>query len=453
MEKMNFKKACAVAIPLLVFIPCLLVFKSDSSSIVLKDQAKIERIILHNMIGEHACHCFPPMISTNPGFQITPTADGAKFRWVCDVAASYQVNYGTSNAKGTLFPASPSGTYKDNTITVTGLKPNTTYHAGPYSQVSGHAVKKWLMSNDKTTDWTFTTLAGATGFSIKGTFLDSKGVGISGVKVAISGDSTGSVTTPAAGTFEFANLKAGKYTITPTKDKFTFVPENKAYTALAADQKDQNFVGSTGVAVMGRTDENLCVVYDVAVKTVSANEATITWKTSSRATSQVEYGTTKSYGSKSSENTELSTDHYIQLFDLSPGATYFYRVVSKIPEVTTPFYSTDFSLKTEAFEKRIADKNNYFVDPNPCNDRTEFNYYLYQPVNNLSIEVLSLSGRKVAVLEAPRSALNTGWNRIAWNVKDNAGKSLVNGLYVYKMKFSRGNSQEVFKSAQLSVRR
>jgi hypothetical protein len=420
----------------------------------LKDQAKIERIVLHNMIGEHACHCFPPMISTNPGFQITPTSDGAKFRWVCDVAASYQVNYGTSNSKGTLFPAKPSGTYKDYTITVTGLKPSTTYHAGPYSQVSGHAVKKWLMSNTAQADWTFTTLAGEAGFTVKGTILDSKGAGITGVKVAISGDSTGSVTTPAAGTWEFANLKSGKsYTFTPTKEKMTFTPATKALTALAADQKDQNFVGSTETAVMGQTNENLCVIYDVTMKTVTANEATITWKTSSPATSQVEYGTTKSLGSKSSENTQLTTDHYIQVFNLTPGATYFYRVVSKIPEITKPFYSTDFTLKTESFEKRIADKNNYFVDPNPCNDRTEFNYYLYQPVNNLSIEILSLSGRKVAVLEAPRSALNTGWNRIAWNVKDNGGKSLVNGLYVYKMKFSKGNTEEVFKSAQLSVRR
>jgi hypothetical protein len=406
------------------------------------------------MIGEHACHCFPPMISTNPGFQITPTSDGAKFRWVCDVAASYQVNYGTSNSKGTLFPAKPSGTYKDYTITVTGLKPSTTYHAGPYSQVSGHAVKKWLMSNTAQADWTFTTLAGEAGFTVKGTILDSKGAGITGVKVAISGDSTGSVTTPAAGTWEFANLKSGKsYTFTPTKEKMTFTPATKALTALAADQKDQNFVGSTETAVMGQTNENLCVIYDVTMKTVTANEATITWKTSSPATSQVEYGTTKSLGSKSSENTQLTTDHYIQVFNLTPGATYFYRVVSKIPEITKPFYSTDFTLKTESFEKRIADKNNYFVDPNPCNDRTEFNYYLYQPVNNLSIEILSLSGRKVAVLEAPRSALNTGWNRIAWNVKDNGGKSLVNGLYVYKMKFSKGNTEEVFKSAQLSVRR
>jgi hypothetical protein len=145
-------------------------------------------------------------------------------------------------------------------------------------------------------------------------------------------------------------------------------------------------------------------------------------------------------------------DHYIQVFDLTPGAAYHFKVISKTGE-GTPLSAADFTLETEPFEKRIADKSNYFVNPNPCANRAEFNYYLYQPVNNLTIDILSLSGKKVAVLEAPHSALAPGWNRISWDVKDRSGAPLINGLYAYTMRFSKGNTEEVFKSARLSVRR
>jgi hypothetical protein len=458
MKKLSLKKVSLFLIPVLCFIPCFMVFKSVSSSrVILNDQAKIDRIMLHNMKGGHLCHCFPPMISTNPGFSITPTADGASIRWVCDVAASYQVNYGLTNSKGTLFPASkPSATYKDYTVILTGLKPNTLYHACPHSQASGRSdFKEHLMSQQNGAgDWTFTTLAAATGFTIKGSFLDDKNVGIAGVKVAISGDSIGSVTTTATGTYEFANLKQGKnYTITPTKADLAFTPPSKAYTAIAADQSTQNYTGKPITAVKSDFSEQSIIISDVTSKKVTADEATIVWKTNFLSTSQVEYGTTKNFGLKSGENTELVTDHYIQLFDLKPGATYYFRTISKPSSGTTPVSSSDFALTTQAFERRIADKDNFFVDPNPCNNKTEFNYYLFQPINNLSIEIFTLSGKKVAVLEAPTSALSIGWQRISWDIKDRSGAPLVNGLYVYKMRFAKGTTEEVFKSAQLSVRR
>jgi hypothetical protein len=456
-KKINFKKVSYILIPLLCILPCFMIYKSVSSSrITLKDQAKIDRIILHNAKGGHLCHCYAPMIAANPGFEISnKTSTSASFRWVCDVASSYQVNYGTTSGKGTLFPsAKPSATYKDYTVTVTGLKPNTLYHACMHSQAPGRSDFKEHTGGTTTgaMDWTFTTLADGGGLSIKGSILDSKNAGISGVKVTISGDSSGSVTTTSTGTYEFANLKQGKnYTITPTKDKSTFNPPSKSYSALAADQPTQNFAAVT-VSVKNNSEPTI-VISDVTATKVLASEANITWKTNFLSTSQVEYGATKNLGLKTGENLELTTDHYIQLFDLKPGATYYFRTISRPGEGTTPVSSSDFSLKTQSFEKRISDKNNYWVEPNPCSDRTEFDYFLYQPVNNLTIDIFTLSGKKVAVLEAPPSALNTGYNRISWDVKDRSGAPLVNGLYVYKMKFTKGGAEEVYQSAQLSVRR
>jgi|WetSurMetagenome_2_1015567.scaffolds.fasta_scaffold45441_2 hypothetical protein len=376
MKKLNIKKVSLIAVPVLCLFVGLMVFQpfsASSSKILLKDQAKIERIVLHNMKGEHACHCFPPMIATNPGFQISNiTSDGASFRWVCDKAATYQVNYGTSSSKGTYFPTSkPSATYTDYTVKVTGLKPNTTYYASPHSQTPGRSdFKDWLMSTDTKKAWDFKTL-------------------------------------PAVG----------------------ILPENDIPLS------------------------SIMSISEVQASKIMTKEASFRWKTTIPSTSQVEYGTTKKYGLKSGENTEITTDHYIQLFDLAPGTTYYYRVLSKTGVDKTASYSPEYSFTTEAFEKKIADKENYFIKPNPCVNKVEFNYYLYQQIDNLTIDILTLSGKKVVVLEAPSSSLNIGWNRIAWDVKDHSGAPLINGLYAYKMRFKKGNAVEDFRSAQLSVRR
>jgi hypothetical protein len=375
MKKLNLKKVSYVAIPVLGLCFGIMIFQllsSSSSRIILKDQEKIDKILLHNEVGTHECHCYPPKIATNPGFKISNiTSTSASFRYICDVASSFQVSYGSTASKGTIFPKTrPTVFYTDYTVTVTGLTPNTTYHAGPVAWSKDWAVAKtWLMEDRAQNDWTFTTLL------------------------------------PSA-----------------------VLPEN-------------NIPPSAIVAIS-----------EVQAATITTKAASIRWKTNLFSTSQVEYGPTKKYGLKTGENTELGTNHYIQLFDLAPGTTYYYRVISKTSAGKTAS-SSDFSLTTEKFEKKIADKESFFAEPNPCVNKVEFNYYLYQPIDNITIDILSLSGKKVAVLDAPSSSLNTGWNRISWNIKDRSGKPLINGLYVYIMKFTKGSSTEVFKRSQLMVRR
>jgi hypothetical protein len=466
MKKLNLKKLSFILIPVLLVIPCIMIVKSVSSSssrVVLKDQLKIDKIILHDAKGDHACHCFSPIIS---GWQIKNITDvSASFRWVCSKASTYQVDYGTSSSKGTKYPATrPSATYTDYTVTVTGLKPNTKYYAGPRSHDPSYSGdgggtggdKLWLGSTDRNsgTANAFTTLASVvTTYSIQGSILDNNGAGISGVTVKLSGDSAATVTTPSAGTYSFANLKSGKnYTITPTKTSFTYSPANKAFSALAADQT-QNFVQVTTGVMRDYSDQPL--IYNITTSKITTRDAAITWKTNVPATSQVEYGTTRNFGLLTGENTELTTDHYIQLFDLTPGATYYFRAISKTGLGKASSSSSEVtSLTTRSIENRIANKASCFTEPNPCSDRVEFHYDLYQQVNDLTIDILTLSGKKVAVLQAPLSALVMGeGNRIAWNVKDGSGAPLINGLYVYVMKFKKGGTEEVLERSQFMVRR
>jgi flagellar hook assembly protein FlgD len=81
-----------------------------------------------------------------------------------------------------------------------------------------------------------------------------------------------------------------------------------------------------------------------------------------------------------------------------------------------------------------------------------FNYFLYKQVTNLTVDIFSLSGKTVAELAGPSSALASGWNRISWDVKDRAGVPLTNGLYVYVMRVKKGSAEEVLKR-QFMVRR
>jgi parallel beta-helix repeat protein len=61
---------------------------------------------------------------------------------------------------------------------------------------------------------------------------------------------------------------------------------------------------------------------------ITANGATITWTTNVASSSQVEYGTTTSYGSSTTLNPSLVTSHSISLSGLSPNTLYHYRVKS-----------------------------------------------------------------------------------------------------------------------------
>jgi hypothetical protein len=58
------------------------------------------------------------------------------------------------------------------------------------------------------------------------------------------------------------------------------------------------------------------------------NNATITWTSSVPSDSQVEYGATTSYGSLSTRDPALVTNHSVTVSGLSPGVTYHYRARS-----------------------------------------------------------------------------------------------------------------------------
>ena len=80
--------------------------------------------------------------------------------------------------------------------------------------------------------------------------------------------------------------------------------------------------------VTGVGDTTAPVISNVASSATSSG-ATITWTTDETATSQVEYGTSISYGSATTEDTTLTTSHSVDITGLSASLVYHYRVKSK----------------------------------------------------------------------------------------------------------------------------
>jgi hypothetical protein len=76
------------------------------------------------------------------------------------------------------------------------------------------------------------------------------------------------------------------------------------------------------------TDTTPPIISAIA-STRTANSATITWTTNEPATSQVNYGSTSSYGSSSSLDTSLVQNHSVTISNLSRKTSYHFQVVSK----------------------------------------------------------------------------------------------------------------------------
>jgi len=96
------------------------------------------------------------------------------------------------------------------------------------------------ISNGRTINKTF--MFSSTGlYSISGTISgDVK----EGVTVSLSGDASKSTTTAADGSYSFANLANGNYTVTPSLNGYTFNPTSIPVTINGANQPGKNFTAT-----------------------------------------------------------------------------------------------------------------------------------------------------------------------------------------------------------------
>jgi hypothetical protein len=96
-------------------------------------------------------------------------------------------------------------------------------------------------------------------------------------------------------------------------------------STTTATSTDQTFM--TGTTTASTTDTMAPVVSNVSAAPTT-NGATVTWTTDEASNSQVFYGLTTSYGSSSTLDTGLITNHSTILSGLTPSTLYHYMVVS-----------------------------------------------------------------------------------------------------------------------------
>jgi hypothetical protein len=72
-------------------------------------------------------------------------------------------------------------------------------------------------------------------YTISGNIAVS-GTGLSGVTVSLGGASTAMTTTDSSGDYSFASLTAGTYTVTPSRNGYTFSPSSKTLTNISSNQ-------------------------------------------------------------------------------------------------------------------------------------------------------------------------------------------------------------------------
>jgi hypothetical protein len=87
------------------------------------------------------------------------------------------------------------------------------------------------------------------------------------------------------------------------------------------------------------------VISNVQATAISTSGVTITWTTSTAASSQVVYGTTTGYGLSTTTVSTLVTSHSVILSGLTAGTTYNFAVISA-PSGGQSVTSAHYSLTT-----------------------------------------------------------------------------------------------------------
>jgi len=101
------------------------------------------------------------------------------------------------------------------------------------------------------------------------------------------------------------------------------------YTVLSLDAEDNEAKKEGDLGTLEDIQKIPLLASAIMATNTNQSSATITWQTNGLATSQVEYGTTESYGSATTVDNKLVTSHWVTVTGLPPATTYYFRVRSR----------------------------------------------------------------------------------------------------------------------------
>lgn len=98
------------------------------------------------------------------------------------------------------------------------------------------------------------------------------------------------------------------------------------------------------------TDTGAPSISDVSVGSITKTTAAVSWTTNENSDSEVEYGTSISYGKTLAQEGDSVTSHTVTLIGLTPGTTHHYRVKST-DSTANQSVSSDYSFTTVDFDR------------------------------------------------------------------------------------------------------
>jgi uncharacterized lipoprotein YddW (UPF0748 family) len=282
----------------------------------------------------------PPVISNVQAMNVTNTA--ATITWTTDTASSSQVNYGPTASYGSSSPLDNTPV-TSHSVTISGLSANALYH---YQVISTNAY-----GTTNSTDYTFTTAGPPTISNVQASNVTGGGATITWTTNSAANSQVRYGLTSGYG----SQTALDQTNVTSHSVMISGLTPNTPYHYQAVSVNAYGFAQSDDFTF---TTAGAPVISGVSATGVGPNGATIIWTTDTPADSQVEYGTTTSYGSATTLNATPVTAHSVTLSGLTANTPYHYRVRSANAAGAT--YSGDFTFTTAAFATEIAIDN---IDP------------------------------------------------------------------------------------------
>lgn len=150
-------------------------------------------------------------------------------------------------------------------------------------------------------------------------------------------------------------------------------------------------------------------------------EVRIEWESITKSVDFIEFGINQSYGSKTEADADFTWAHSVLLRELEENTTYHYRIVSKNENEKLSF-SPDSTFTTG----RASDKVNAFPIPYRSAQNNAGIQFTHIPENG-QVLIYTLGGDLLY-------RQNYNGTYTWWNVKNQAGKRVASGIYLYVLK-------------------
>lgn len=241
--------------------------------------------------------------------------------WTTDEPADSQVDYGTTVNYGSSTTLNTS-LVTSHAQALSGLTANTLYH---YRVKSKDAVGNLATSGD----YTFTTAPDTTApviSTVAAGSITQSGATISWTTNEPADSQVDYGTTTSYGSSTTLNTSL----VTSHSQAVSGLTANTLYHyRVKSKDAGNNLATSADYTFTTARDTTPPVISSVAASSITSSTATINWSTNEPADSQVDYGTTTSYGSSTTLNATLVTSHSQALSGLAGSTLYHYRVKSK----------------------------------------------------------------------------------------------------------------------------